>query len=87
MARDRLKPYRRGHTGESLAAVWLRLKGYLILARRRSRRALPAPSLSISPDVRDSPGMAPVLILSPLVPAVCRCITGMCGVTTFEPTI
>ncbi|HET7084114.1 MAG TPA: YraN family protein [Rhizomicrobium sp.] len=30
---------RRGHRGESLAALWLRLKGYRILARRLKTRA------------------------------------------------
>ena len=30
----KLAAYRRGHRGESLAALWLRLKGYRILARR-----------------------------------------------------
>ncbi len=30
---------RRGHAGESLAALWLRLKGYRILARRLKTRA------------------------------------------------
>jgi len=30
---------RRGHKGESLAALWLRLKGYRILARRLKTRA------------------------------------------------
>ena len=30
---------RRGHASESLAAIWLRLKGYRILARRLKTRA------------------------------------------------
>jgi putative endonuclease len=38
MATERPEKYRaahqRGHSGESLAALWLRLKGYRILARR-----------------------------------------------------
>jgi putative endonuclease len=34
MAVDRQAAERRGHRGESLAALWLRLKGYRILARR-----------------------------------------------------
>jgi putative endonuclease len=34
----KLAAYRRGHTGESLAALWLRLKGYRILARRLKTR-------------------------------------------------
>lgn len=32
--RDRVRAYRRGYGGERLAAWWLRLKGYRILARR-----------------------------------------------------
>jgi len=39
MAVDRQKAQRRGHKGESLAALWLRLKGYRILARRLKTRA------------------------------------------------
>jgi putative endonuclease len=31
--------HQRGHTGESLAALWLRLKGYRILARRLKTHA------------------------------------------------
>jgi putative endonuclease len=34
MAADRQAAERRGHSSESLAALWLRLKGYRILARR-----------------------------------------------------
>ncbi len=34
MGADRQAAERRGHRGESLAALWLRLKGYRILARR-----------------------------------------------------
>ena len=36
---DRAAAHRRGHTSESLAAWWLRLKGYRILARRLKTRA------------------------------------------------
>src|ERR1700742_1565171 len=43
MATERQEKYqtahRRGHAGESLAALWLRLKGYRILARRLKTRA------------------------------------------------
>ena len=43
MATDRQEKYqaahRRGHDSESLAALWLRLKGYRILARRLKTRA------------------------------------------------
>ena len=39
MAVDKQAAERRGHTGESLAALWLRLKGYRILARRLKTRA------------------------------------------------
>ena len=43
MAIDRQKKHqaaeRRGHAGESLAALWLRLKGYRILARRLKTKA------------------------------------------------
>jgi putative endonuclease len=39
MAVDRQKAQRRGHKGESLAALWLRLKGYRILARRLKTHA------------------------------------------------
>ena len=43
MAIDRPDKYRaaerRGHNSESLAALWLRLKGYRILARRLKTRA------------------------------------------------
>jgi putative endonuclease len=35
----KLAAYQRGHHGESLAALWLRLKGYRILARRLKTRA------------------------------------------------
>lgn len=31
---NKLRGYRRGHRAESLAALWLQLKGYRILARR-----------------------------------------------------
>ena len=34
MATERQRAQRRGHKSESLAALWLRLKGYRILARR-----------------------------------------------------
>jgi putative endonuclease len=34
----KLAAYQRGHTGESWAALWLRLKGYRILARRLKTR-------------------------------------------------
>ncbi len=36
---DRKAAERRGHSGESLAALWLRLKGYRILARRLKTHA------------------------------------------------
>src|SRR6201989_3588642 len=36
---DRHAAERRGHTSESWAALWLRLKGYRILARRLKTRA------------------------------------------------
>jgi putative endonuclease len=39
MIRDRKIAERRGHNSESLAALWLRLKGYRILARRLKTRA------------------------------------------------
>ena len=43
MATDRQERYlaaeRRGHASESLAALWLRLKGYRILARRLKTKA------------------------------------------------
>ena len=39
MAADRKGAERRGHQGESLAALWLRLKGYRILERRLKTRA------------------------------------------------
>jgi putative endonuclease len=39
MAIDRRGAERRGHRGESLAALWLRLKGYRILARRLKTHA------------------------------------------------
>src|ERR1700733_323187 len=39
MAIDRQRAERRGHNSESLAALWLRLKGYRILARRLKTRA------------------------------------------------
>ena len=39
MAVDKQAAERRGHKGESLAALWLRLKGYRILARRLKTRA------------------------------------------------
>ena len=35
----KLAAYQRGHDGESLAALWLRLKGYRILARRLKTHA------------------------------------------------
>jgi putative endonuclease len=35
----KLQAHRRGHRGESLAALWLRLKGYRILARRLKTQA------------------------------------------------
>ena len=39
MATERQIAHQRGHTSESLAALWLRLKGYRILARRPKTRA------------------------------------------------
>jgi len=39
MATDRQQAHRRGHRSESLAALWLRLKGYRILARRLKTHA------------------------------------------------
>ena len=39
MATDRKAAERRDHNSESLAALWLRLKGYRILARRLKTRA------------------------------------------------
>ncbi len=39
MNRDRKIAERRGHRSESLAALWLLLKGYRILARRLKTRA------------------------------------------------
>src|SRR5258706_10038950 len=39
MKRGRQIAERRGHKSESLAALWLRLKGYRILARRLKTRA------------------------------------------------
>jgi putative endonuclease len=39
MRADRKAAERRGHLGESLAALWLRLKGYRILARRLKTHA------------------------------------------------
>src|SRR5215475_4247498 len=36
---DRIAAERRGHSSESLAALWLRLKGYRILERRLKTRA------------------------------------------------
>ena len=39
MAIDRQAAERRGHRSESVAALWLRLKGYRILARRLKTRA------------------------------------------------
>ena len=39
MAIDRYAAERRGHRSETLAALWLRLKGYRILARRLKTRA------------------------------------------------
>ena len=37
--RDRLAAHQRGHAGETRAALWLRLKGYRILARRLKTHA------------------------------------------------
>src|SRR6195952_5885726 len=37
--RDRQAAHRRGHHGGGVAALWLRLKGYRILARRLKTRA------------------------------------------------
>jgi putative endonuclease len=39
MATDRQIAHQRGHSSETLAALWLRLKGYRILARRLKTRA------------------------------------------------
>jgi putative endonuclease len=39
MPNNRQRAERRGHAGESLAALWLRLKGYRILARRLKTHA------------------------------------------------
>jgi putative endonuclease len=39
MMNSRKQAERRGHASESLAALWLRLKGYRILARRLKTRA------------------------------------------------
>ncbi len=39
MRNNRQQAERRGHAGESLAALWLRLKGYRILARRLKTHA------------------------------------------------
>jgi len=39
MATERQIAHRRGHASERLAALWLRLKGYRILARRLKTRA------------------------------------------------
>src|ERR1700761_9709775 len=39
MATERQIAHRRGHASESLAALWLRLKGYRILARRLKTHA------------------------------------------------
>jgi putative endonuclease len=39
MANNRQRAERRGHASESWAALWLRLKGYRILARRLKTRA------------------------------------------------
>ncbi len=39
MANSRQQAHQRGHASESLAAWWLRLKGYRILARRLKTRA------------------------------------------------
>ena len=39
MKRSRQRAQRRGHNSESLAALWLRLKGYRILARRLKTHA------------------------------------------------
>ena len=39
MATDRQAAHQRGHRSESLAALWLRLKGYRILARRLKTHA------------------------------------------------
>ena len=39
MATERQRAQRRGHKSESLAALWLRLKGYRILARRLKTHA------------------------------------------------
>ena len=39
MTTDRQQAHQRGQTSETLAALWLRLKGYRILARRLKTRA------------------------------------------------
>ena len=39
MTSGRQQAERRGHASESLAALWLRLKGYRILARRLKTHA------------------------------------------------
>ncbi|OAI45093.1 hypothetical protein AYO42_03580 [Rhizomicrobium sp. SCGC AG-212-E05] len=39
LKRDRQRAHQRGHRSESLAALWLRLKGYRILARRLKTHA------------------------------------------------
>ena len=39
MATSRQQAHQRGHRSESLAALWLRLKGYRILARRLKTQA------------------------------------------------
>jgi putative endonuclease len=39
MMKSRQRAQRRGHKSESLAALWLRLKGYRILARRLKTHA------------------------------------------------
>jgi putative endonuclease len=39
MTTERQQAHQRGHTSETLAALWLRLKGYRILARRLKTHA------------------------------------------------
>ncbi len=39
MKTERQRAHQRGHSSESLAALWLRLKGYRILARRLKTQA------------------------------------------------
>ena len=39
MTTERQQAHQRGHTSETLAALWLRLKGYRILARRLKTQA------------------------------------------------